>query len=275
MPKHTPKPPPSALQAAIPTPAYAYWNPAKVAAMVWFGQIVVLRVAPSGVQTFNETLRQKMHEFRPGSVQFGIADISDLNPADPDHTKAVRAWRHQIGWDDLVEAPFGYYCFRRGELVAYHPGLPEDDDPNAQTAKGVVSLVGLFGALVTKGATRDSWLNATYAALESEPGRKVAEFFQGAIRSVESAEATRKAEEEAAKRRAAQTKVETDQLAGAYRLLGVNATASDEDIKRAHRSAAVRIHPDMGPESEKEKRTLLMQQLNVAYELIKRKRGIR
>jgi DnaJ like chaperone protein len=67
-------------------------------------------------------------------------------------------------------------------------------------------------------------------------------------------------------------------LDAAYRVLEITRDASDEEVKKAYRRMAVKYHPDkvahLGPDvqqSAKEK----FQQLNQAYEEIKKQRGIR
>jgi DnaJ like chaperone protein len=65
---------------------------------------------------------------------------------------------------------------------------------------------------------------------------------------------------------------------GDYLILGITASASDEEIKKAYRAMALRYHPDkvlqMGPEYQegaKEK----FQKVQEAYENLKKKRGIK
>ena len=63
-----------------------------------------------------------------------------------------------------------------------------------------------------------------------------------------------------------------------YKILGIEATASDEDVKRAYRKMAIAFHPDkvaqMGEEYQKGAKEKF-QQIQDAYENIKKKRGIR
>ena len=63
-----------------------------------------------------------------------------------------------------------------------------------------------------------------------------------------------------------------------YKILGIEATASDEDVKRAYRKMAIAFHPDkvaqMGEEYQKGAKEKF-QQIQDAYENIKRKRGIK
>ena len=63
-----------------------------------------------------------------------------------------------------------------------------------------------------------------------------------------------------------------------YKILGVEATASDEDVKKAYRKMAIAFHPDkvaqLGPEYEKGAKEKF-QQIQDAYENIKKKRGMK
>ena len=63
-----------------------------------------------------------------------------------------------------------------------------------------------------------------------------------------------------------------------YKILGIEATASDEDVKRAYRKMAIAFHPDkvaqMGEEYQKGAKEKF-QQIQDAYENIKKKRGIK
>ena len=63
-----------------------------------------------------------------------------------------------------------------------------------------------------------------------------------------------------------------------YKILGIEANASDEEVKRAYRKMAIAFHPDkvaqMGEEYQKGAKEKF-QQIQDAYENIKRKRGIK
>jgi len=63
-----------------------------------------------------------------------------------------------------------------------------------------------------------------------------------------------------------------------YKILGIEASASDEDVKRAYRKMAIAFHPDkvaqMGEEYQKGAKEKF-QQIQDAYENIKKKRGIK
>lgn len=61
-----------------------------------------------------------------------------------------------------------------------------------------------------------------------------------------------------------------------YKILGVNKTATDAEIKRAFKSMARKYHPDMHPEADKAKMTEKFKDVNEAYTVLsdKQKRTI-
>jgi DnaJ like chaperone protein len=63
-----------------------------------------------------------------------------------------------------------------------------------------------------------------------------------------------------------------------YRILGIEPTASDDEIKKAYRQMAIKFHPDkvaqMGEEFQKGAKEKF-QQIQDAYEAIKKQRGFK
>lgn len=55
----------------------------------------------------------------------------------------------------------------------------------------------------------------------------------------------------------------------AYGVLGVAPTASYGELKAAHRALVRRFHPDLAPAEERENATQRVQQINVAYGLVR------
>lgn len=55
----------------------------------------------------------------------------------------------------------------------------------------------------------------------------------------------------------------------AYSVLGVAPTATQEQLKSAHRALVRRHHPDLAPPGEREAATRLVQDINVAYGLVR------
>jgi DnaJ like chaperone protein len=67
-------------------------------------------------------------------------------------------------------------------------------------------------------------------------------------------------------------------IEAAYRIMEITPDSSDEEVKKAYRRMAVKYHPDkvahLGPEIQKSAKEKF-QQLNQAYEEIKKRRGLR
>jgi DnaJ like chaperone protein len=69
-----------------------------------------------------------------------------------------------------------------------------------------------------------------------------------------------------------------DDLDSAYKVLGVDNNASDDEIKKAYRKLAVKFHPDkvahLGEDIQRNAKERF-QKLNEAYEKIKKARGMK
>ena len=68
-----------------------------------------------------------------------------------------------------------------------------------------------------------------------------------------------------------------DDLESAYQVLGLNSSASNEELKKAYRKMALENHPDkvghLG-EDIRQAAEEKFRQINLAYEKIKKQRGI-
>ena len=63
----------------------------------------------------------------------------------------------------------------------------------------------------------------------------------------------------------------------AYKILGIDASASDEEVKKAYREMAKKNHPDLVNNLGEEVRQAAekkFQEINEAYETIKKQRGM-
>ena len=81
-------------------------------------------------------------------------------------------------------------------------------------------------------------------------------------------------------RRSAPPPPPRDELADAYSILGVDATASDAEVKQAYRNKAKKYHPDVLkaqglPDEMLKSATEMMSKVNAAWERIRTSRGIR
>lgn len=257
----------------MPTPnlsvAVPKLDPAGAFVTIAFTEVAVVRIAPPYKTDFNRTLRSEITGFRP-EAQFGVFDRTQYNPRDENHAKFVRLWQQALGWDESKGVPDGYYVFVGGKLSGYHPPLPDDDDANEQIAKASVAGLALLAAMIFDSKPL---AQASLGVLESEHGKKAAAFFKQMITNAEAAAkaaaAEKKAREADEARRKAQAKVMADDLTAKFKLFElVRGTATEAALKSAKRKLAHKIHPDKGPENEKEFRTKLMQYVNETYEVV-------
>jgi hypothetical protein len=140
------------------------------------------------------------------------------------------------------------------------------------------AIAGAIVSFLDKIFSNDtSWWKAAKYGIERGPAERILFFFNKAYSDFIAAEQARKAEDTKRQRIQNQQRVLEDETARAYLLLGVRQDASDEQVKNAYRNKVKKWHPDCAPsdEAERVKRTKMTAQLNTAYDLIKRSRGIK
>lgn len=189
------------------------------------GQVVLfLSVHPS--HRFNRALCEAFVDEQV-PVAFGEMSLEALWRS-PISTLAFLLSRvHASGDRGLLALPPGYYLFRNGQLLAWHLGLPVPSD-----AKRLVGPSILAAGLAT--LTRNLHLFATVlgtAAEEAVAARIAARFREAAAAPREEG-------------RQAPCEAPADELLEAYRMLGVQASASDEELVRAWRTLQRKYHPD-------------------------------
>ncbi|MEQ1731390.1 MAG: DnaJ domain-containing protein, partial [Vicinamibacterales bacterium] len=150
----------------------------------------------------------------------------------------------------------GYCFFRRGTMLAWHPGLPTPHDA-AVLARGA-----LFGALwaAASGDVRHL-LNGIRSAAEHAAADHVVGHFEAAAREDQTAggpggsDAPRPTGED---------------LSWAYARLGVDASASDHEINTAWKRLRILHHPDHAAEdpAEFQRRSRLSADVNRARDII-------
>jgi len=128
-----------------------------------------------------------------------------------------------------IAIPPGYYLFQQGQMLAWDSGLPTTID--------------------VKSIIRGSWLGATitlltrnliYAGIALRSAARKAAAERVAFRFKRAAASHRDNPRQAYER----TESTNEDLANAYRVLKVDPSASDDEVKRAWRALQQKFHPD-------------------------------
>ena len=204
-------------------------DPADVVNFITRPEPAVLFLSIDTAHRFNHSLCEHFAEDEGIAVAFGELPLLDLfdsaNPALAFLHGEIRA----SGASVPIAVPPGYYLFHRGQMLAWDLGLPFAAD-----AKRIIrgSMLGAALSLLTK-----NWRfvgMALLSATEEAAAERTASRFRRAAA----------AHRENPWRTSERTETTTEELASAYHVLGVDPTASDEEVTRAWRSLQQKFHPD-------------------------------
>jgi hypothetical protein len=188
---------------------------------------VVLFLSAHPVHVFNRALYEAFNRAEGSAVAFGQVSLADLLRPQSPALGFLRAQVRGSGTAALVSVPPGYYLFRDGRMLAWHLGLPMPGD--AKQVFGA-SMLGLGVAAFMRNL-RFFGLVLGYAAENAVAARIVARF-----REATAAAASRAQD--------APPVTPRDELLEAYRILGLDPGASEEELVRAWRELQSRYHPD-------------------------------
>jgi hypothetical protein len=219
---------------------------------------VVLYLSFHPALPFNRALPRRVRE-EGSDVPFGTVKLLDLvtsaSPALPFLQRGLSSCGVQAPFDVLP----GYYLFHDGHMLAWDLGLPIGDDVHA-IARG--SVLGIVAFMFTQdvailGKTlRMATDEATAARLTS----RFRDVFDDRGAAASPPRPTR-----------------DDDLARAYRTLGVPPTAADQEVEAAWRKLRVKFHPDRAAADpgEFQRRSRLAAELNWARDVIRQLRSRR
>jgi len=167
----------------------------------------------------------------------------------------------------LFDAPmaYGYYLFRGGAFLDYHPG----DYSLSSEDLGISGLTALAAiAFGVKGG-----VGSSIKTLDDRSSARVIDHFEKALARPVPQQRQRKPPPPGSdKRRAARTAQDP------YATLGITPAATNEEVKAAYHRQSRLYHPDkvqhLG-EKLKQVANAEAQSINAAYQEIKRQRGIR
>jgi DnaJ domain len=207
---------------------------------------------------FNRALPRHLRNADGSAVPIGRVSLIELVlVAGP----AVTYLQHGLrahGVSRLFDVLPGYYLFEDGELLAWEPGLPTTADIDVLVG---ASLLGLIAYAFTR--------DLVFLAKALRLGAQEAVAARMAARFGEAAAAPR------ARPTAAPRPNPANELLNAYRLLGVDPSASDREVSSAWRRRQAELHPDRaaGDPQEFARRSRIALALNRARELIRAHRA--
>lgn len=219
----------------------------------------VLFLSALPAHPFNRHLYAHFEEDGGAQIRFGESSLLDLI-ASP-HA-ALAFLHHEIrasGVSVPIAVPPGYYLFQGGRMITWDAGLPSSSD-----VKRILrdSLSGAALSLLTRNLAHIR--RALRFAAESAAAERLALHFRRAA-----ADQREDPDRESADRRPPE-----DDLTHAYRVLGVEPTASDDEVQRAWRALQQRYHPDRAAQDpqEFERLSRLCVEINRARDTIRRHR---
>lgn len=219
----------------------------------------VLFLSALPAHPFNRHLCEHFQEEGGTQLRFGESSLLDLI-ASPQ--AAIAFLHHEIqacGASVPIAVPPGYYLFQAGRMIAWDAGLPSSSD-----VKRILrdSLPGAALSLLTRNLAHVR--GALRFAAESAAAERLALHFRRAA-------ADRR---EDPQRESADRRTPEDDLTHAYRVLGLDPTASDDEVQRAWRALQQRYHPDRAAQDpqEFERLSRLCVEINRARDAIRRDR---
>ena len=224
-------------------------------------KLCVLYAQQGTALNFNKYLQEQLKDKYHVSLAMGELDLSKLNYKSIKITEFINCWIPNLGLPRTGAIFPGYYLFRDGKLIGYHPGTmdPKQGNPQADGLLALISLVGGVLVGLAEGASRG--LQAFVDLMQVSIGFRVFEFFEDILKSNNSSYS-----------RIRHQLVYEDELTRAYKLLKVNSQASDADVKTAFRKLMKEYHPDKS-QKDYEARTKLAAEINNACDLIKASRA--
>jgi hypothetical protein len=221
---------------------------------------ICILIAKTGTGSLlNDVLKNLFIKNFNGRLAFGEIDISNVDNKNVDILYFLNSFSG-IGLHLPKEILPGYYLFKNGKLLGYHPGtldITKFDLEQKQTTLRAI-LNGLVVGLIEN--SKKGWETFFQTIYEAQ-AKKVFEFFNDRLNNKDETNSNKK-----------QQFVFKDELSRAYSILGVKPDSTDDEIKTAWKSLQKEFHPDMSV-NNKEKHTKIISEINNAYDLIKKSRS--
>lgn len=234
-------------------------HPSRLAAFIDGPGPVVLFLFAHPKHRFNRSLCEAFVDEDGSAVAFGQTSLADLLRSPSPGLAILHARVRASGTRAVLAVAPGYYLFRRGRMLAWHLGLPIPADAER------VLRASMFGTGLAMLARNLRFLvRVVEYAAENVIAERIAARFR------EAAEAERMGKQETMR------DAPRDELLEAYRTLGVNATASNEELVRAWRAMQHKYHPDRAGRDQAEFDRLSRHcvEINQARDTIRHHRGL-
>jgi hypothetical protein len=248
-------------------------EPARFFEFIASSEIAVVLLSVHPAHAFNRGLCERLAEHEGAEVAFGVVPLVQLALGAGNVLVFLSEGLRDCGSASPLGALPGYWLFRGGRVLAWHPGLPAGAD--AKTIARNAFLSALWAGIKRRWSTVAEVL---YAATEDVAAARIATSFRSTLAG-HGQQATASGSH-AYDRRGPRTtpfRGPADELGWAYRVLGVAPSASDQEVKDAWRKRRVEAHPDRAGDdpAEFERRSQMSAEINRARDVIFGHRGRR
>lgn len=224
-------------------------------------EICVLIAKRGAYSPLSDLLKDLLQKNFGSQLAIGEINVSSIDYQNSDIIYFLNSYT-TIGLHLPKEILTGYYLFKNGKLLGYHPGtidITKKYDPK----EGLVFLTAIINGLLKKFEENDSkkgW-ELFFKTINESQAKKVFEFFNARLNNNDETNFIKK-----------QQFVFDNELRRAYSILGVKPDSSHDEIKKAWKSLQKEFHPDKSVHN-KEKHTKIITEINNAYDLIKKSRS--
>jgi len=232
---------------------------ANLASFIASHKLCVLNAQYGLTLGFNKSLKYQLNQNYGVLVNTGTIDLAKLDYKRLKIQEFLNVWIPNLGLPKAATIYPGYYLFKEGTLVAYHPGTM---DPNQMDSRidGIMAIFGAVAGVLTGILSKNVALGfqTFFDSISASTGLRMFSFFKEILEINDNNYS-----------RIRNLLVYEDDLSKAYKLLRVTPENSDEEIKTARNKLIKEVHPDKNQnEKDNETKTKATAQINNAYELI-------
>ncbi|HVU96881.1 MAG TPA: J domain-containing protein [Puia sp.] len=232
---------------------------ANLAAFITSHRLCVLNAQYGVALGFNKSLNYQLTQKYGLLLNTGTVDLSKLDYKSPKIQEFLNVWIPNLGLPRATTIYPGYYLFKEGTLVAYHPGTMDPSQMDSRV-DGIMAIFGAVAGILTGVLSNNAALGfqTFFDSITASTGLRMFSFFKEILEINDNNYS-----------KIRNLLVYEDDLSKAYKLLRVTPENSDEEIKAARNKLIKEVHPDKNQnEKDNEAKTKATAQINNAYELI-------